>query len=290
MEMSQRKRFWFVLFSVILVAAVVILAGGVSSLDVGYRGRPLPDMRSEAEQPEAQPPRLAIDEAVLRVLLTVAAVLLPFAVIYYIVSPEARRSLLQYIIALLIVLLPFYFLQSAPLEIVETEETVPAPQEAPQDLPPAPEVAPAPSPSNWWVVVATIGAALLLAAFLVVLGWSIWRHRQRPPTSLDRLAQEAQDAVEAIEAGADLRDTVTRCYFEMMQILKEERGIQRQRGMTPREFEAQLEGLGIPTAQVRRLTRLFEQVRYGDKRLGQREERQAVVSLTAIARFCRSAS
>jgi hypothetical protein len=59
--------------------------------------------------------------------------------------------------------------------------------------------------------------------------------------------------------------------------------------MTPREFEMRLEEAGIPTTQVRRLTRLFEEVRYGDKRLGEQEERQAIVSLTSIVRFCRSA-
>jgi Flp pilus assembly protein TadB len=139
-------------------------------------------------------------------------------------------------------------------------------------------------------VVATVVVALVGAALIAAVARAIWRRRQRPSTSLDQLAEQAQDAIDAIEAGADLKDTVTRCYFEMVQVLREERGIQRQRAMTPREFEARLEEAGIPTAQVRRLTRLFEEVRYGDKSLGDEEERQAVISLTSIVRFCRSAS
>jgi hypothetical protein len=290
MEMSKRKRLWFILFSVLAVAAIVILASGLSALELDREGEPLPRVPMEEERLETPLPSARLVGQVLQVLLVVAAALLPFSIIYYVVSPEARKRLFRDLIAILSVLLPLYFLSRARSVEIETLSEVQVLQGTPQPLPPAPDVTFTPEPTQWLMLIANVGIALLAAALLVGLGWAVWRRRRRAPTSLDKLAEEAQHAVEAIEAGADLRDTVTRCYVEMMKVLKEERGIRRQQAMTPREFEQRLEELGIPTTQVRRLTRLFEEVRYGDKHLGQKEERQAIVSLTSIVRFCRGAS
>ena len=287
---SKRKRFWVILFSGIALVAVVVLASGLPSLDLDYERRPLPQLPRAEEREGAPPPSSPIAEYVFRVLFTVAGALLPFAIIIYLVSPEARKRLLRDFIALLIVLLPLYLLSRAQPGTLESIGDVQVPQAAPEDLPPAPDVALEPRPQQWLTLVVTIGIALLAAALLVGVGWMIWRRRQRPSPSLDKLAQGAQDAIDAIEDGADLKGTISRCYFEMMQALKEQRGIQRERAMTPREFEAELEGLGVPTTQVRRLTRLFEAVRYGDKHLGEEEERQAIISLTSVVRFCRGSS
>ena len=73
-----------------------------------------------------------------------------------------------------------------------------------------------------------------------------------------------------------------RCYYDMVRVLNEERGITRPRAMTPREFEERLRELGIPDEPVRRLTRLFEEVRYGAKTPGESEEEQAIFCLNAI--------
>lgn len=290
-DVNKRKRLWIILFSGLAGVAVIVLASGLSGLDMTYEGRQLPQMpRGEEQQTGEAPPPSPILEVAFRVLFTVAGALLPFAILLYLISPQVRKRVLRDLIALLIVMIPLYLLWRFQPEAAETLGDVQVPQPVPQDIPPTPDVAYTPEPRQWLILAATIAVALLLAALLVGLGWYIWRRRQRPSPSLDRLAQEAQEAIDAIEAGADLKDTVTKCYFEMMQVLKEQRGVQRQRAMTPREFEAELEGLGVPTTQVRRLTRLFEAVRYGDKQLGEQEERQAVISLTSIVRSCRSTS
>ncbi len=288
--MTQRKRLWFALFSLVAIVAIVILAGGVSTLDLEHHRRQLPNVSEEEDLPNRPLPMVRIVSLLFRVLFAVSGALLPFAIIYYLVSPEARKQVLRNLLIVLGFLLPLYLMSRARSEIPEIIDETPVPPPASSEIPLGPELSFAPTPSQWLVVAANIGGALLLAALLVGLAWAVWRRKRRPSDSLDKLAQEAQQAIDAIETGADLKDTVTRCYFEMMQVLKEERGLRRQRAMTPREFERRLEEVGIPTTQVRRLTRLFEQVRYGDKRLGQQEERQAVVSLTSIVRFCRSAS
>ena len=48
-----------------------------------------------------------------------------------------------------------------------------------------------------------------------------------------------------------MRNTVMRCYFEMVRVLDEQRGIRRQMDMTPREFEKRLEDTGLPGEHVR---------------------------------------
>ena len=148
-----------------------------------------------------------------------------------------------------------------------------------------------PADPPWWTAwVMAIGLALLVSAVLVIPGWLIWRSRQTPTDSLQQLAREAQGALDALKGGADLRDTVMRCYFEMSRVVSEEWGIRRERAMTPREFEVRLGELGLPEQHVAQLTRLFEGVRYGSKETGEREADQAVASLSAIVDACRSAA
>jgi hypothetical protein len=77
-----------------------------------------------------------------------------------------------------------------------------------------------------------------------------------------------------------------RCYFEMNRILGQQRGLSRSVTMTPREFEQELRGAGLPEADVEQLTRLFESVRYGARIPDKQQERQAVACLTAIAESC----
>ena len=137
---------------------------------------------------------------------------------------------------------------------------------------------------------ASLGVALLLTVLVVGIAWSVWRRNRRSQHPLERLAQEAQSALDALWAGGDLRNVVIRCYLEMSRVVSEQRGIQRGPAMTPREFEHYLEEKGLPGEPVRQLTRLFEEVRYGTTLPDENAKHQAVASLTAIAEVCRSAA
>jgi hypothetical protein len=104
-----------------------------------------------------------------------------------------------------------------------------------------------------------------------------------------RLGDEAQEAADAIQSGENIRDTVIRCYIQMTQVLAKERNVRREEAMTPHEFEQiLLTKMKLPENSVRRLTSLFEAVRYGDYHPGKREELEAIDSLTAIASACKS--
>jgi hypothetical protein len=121
-----------------------------------------------------------------------------------------------------------------------------------------------PDPPSWLTLTTILVGSLLAAVIIVAI---IWRLRQlaTPPsaTALEQLAEEAQNAMVALESGGDVSQTILRCYREMSRVLKQEKGIARESTMTPREFERRLIEWGLPQDSVRTLTRLFEQVRYG---------------------------
>jgi hypothetical protein len=102
------------------------------------------------------------------------------------------------------------------------------------------------------------------------------------------MSQEAQAAVEALEAGGDFQDVVLRCYARMSQVLAEQRGVFRQSAMTTHEFERVLIKLGFPSEPVRTLTHLFEEVRYGSIQQGESGTQMAISSLNAIISYCKS--
>jgi hypothetical protein len=216
-----------------------------------------------------------------------AVLLLPFAIIYVIISPEARKRVLRGLGLLLWFIALFLVMRARP-EIFEELQMelggAPVPSDADLDL--LEFVADYPP---WVVPLATVGLAVLAAAALVGVAWVIWRRSHPPAGPLERLAREAQDAIDALQAGADVKDTVMRCYFEMGRVLSEQRGVRRAETMTPREFEDRLRGVGLPEAHIEQLTRLFEGVRYGARVPDKEEERQAVDCLTAVVEACRSA-
>ena len=66
---------------------------------------------------------------------------------------------------------------------------------------------------------------------------------------------EAQAAIDDLESGVDLRNVILRCYCQMEDALKKQKGLKRHKGMTPREFETSLSGFGIPEQPLIILTR-----------------------------------
>ncbi len=128
---------------------------------------------------------------------------------------------------------------------------------------------------------------LILAASL--LGLSLWLlfHPARA-TNMDRLALQATWALEALKRGADFKNVIVKCYWEMGQVLKEEQGIEMKSAMTVREFELLLESRGVPHVPVHQLTQLFEAVRYGHQAISAENERLAIDALTEIDRYSRA--
>ena len=279
--MRRATRLQALLALSITVAAMMLLSAGISGLDL-RPGQPFSLARHELANVGRSGAGSETLMTFIRVALVTAGLLLPVALVYLIVSPKARKRLLRDLVTLLLFFAVYYLLFSArsdaPVEEGRTAITLPQTQA----LPAAPAAEFVAAPPQWLVSVASISLALLLAALSVGTVVLILRRRRPSKSPLAQLARDAQGAMDALQAGADLRNTVIRCYRDMSLTLNQQRGIRRHPAMTPREFEHHLRDVGLPGGYVTQITRLFEDVRYGTKVPGQPEERQALLCLRAI--------
>jgi hypothetical protein len=216
---------------------------------------------------------------------------IPILLIYAIFSQEGRRQLISGVMMIVLVLAACAIFNSMMQQqgVREVEEQpVAATQEPTEQAAGEPTDVFTANTPEWMVLAASVAVALLLGGVVLGVAWVLWR-RAHPlePDAPDALAEQALDALDALRAGGDLQETVLRCYREMSQVVRQERGLQRSADMTPREFEQALQSRGMPGDAVRQLTRLFEQARYGHQRLGIDAEQQAIASLDAIVVACR---
>jgi hypothetical protein len=200
-------------------------------------------------------------------------------IIYAIVSPHYRRRIL---FVLLLVILAFYAVNRIILEqangVAEEAESTAFDfgnmESASSALPEPPAFVA--DPPDWisWIFIG--GAALLL----VGVGYYIWEKRRQPdPQRL--FVQEAEQALQELDAGGDLKDVVMRCYAQMEEVMRQQ-DVARKESMTPREFQRQLAKAGFRDEHISRLVRLFEEVRYGGQSANGRYEREARDCLSAI--------
>ena len=298
--MSRRMRTFILLAFGIVLVAMLLLSAGLSQLELLPGESSSRTAEAESESMGGVPPEL--DEALrtaFRIFAAIIVVGLPLVIITSLLTPEARKNLLKVMVPVVLFGLLLYVafrassnleeqLQPTPTAVAGTPQPTPVPEELAEATTEGTGEIEAAAP-EWLIWGAIVALALILALVLVGVARFLLRYRTKRPSPLAELAEQAEDAAEAIRAGADLRDTVMLCYYRMSQTLQEQRGIWRERAMTPREFETYLARSGIPAEHVRRLTRLFEKVRYGAKTIGTEDERQALSSLGAIVEFCRSA-
>lgn len=292
--MTGQRRYRVLLVSGLAIVAIVLLAAGLPDLQF-MPGRSLPGRGGPAEGQEPAFRALPTTERpglVFLIVGLVAILLLPFAIVQLIRSPELRKKVRRDLV-LLILFFALWLALYAPQEVLEGSPTgsSPGPLAEANTLPAVESMLDSTANAPQWLIPLTTWAlAVLVTAGLFGVVWFFWRRSHPVASPLEGLAQEAQDALAALEAGADLRDTVMRCYFEMSRVLRERRGIRRAAATTPREFEKQLRQAGLPQTHVERLTTLFERVRYGARIPDEGEERQAVDCLTAIVEVCKGSS
>ena len=135
-------------------------------------------------------------------------------------------------------------------------------------------------------------ALVLFVLFVIFVAWRVWvfvkqfalpKLNEKP---LEELAKIARSSLHDLSQGGDTTDVIMKCYFRMSSVVSDKRHLQRKDSMTPSEFAARLEQAGLPGDAVRRLTSLFENVRYGGRRSGQQEVNEAVACLTSILSYC----
>jgi cbb3-type cytochrome oxidase subunit 3 len=280
-----------ILFASIVIAcsAILLLAGGLSRLTL-QPGKELPN---DMSFPESNPSINfgAFGESVFnifRFLYLVAWILFPVALIYLLLTKEGRKRLLKELLRVIpfviLFLLAAQYLRSMIGGLALGNEAGRNPGEMPQGLYPGPQETFIPSTPPWSIWIASFALAVLIVAIIGLVAWLFWRRRKKR-VPLSRIAEEAQTALDAIESGGDLRNIVIRCYYDMVQVLNEFRGIRRGADMTPHEFQQRLEEKGFPREPVRALTALFEEVRYGQVTPGKLDEQRAISSLTSIVNY-----
>lgn len=132
-----------------------------------------------------------------------------------------------------------------------------------------------------WLVIIGLGLGMSLSTIKIV------KQRLDQTHIEDELLQGAENAVNSLKAGMDLRSVIMGCYFQMTRSLQEEQGIERDFTMTVREFEHRLGDMGFPTVPVHQLTSLFERARYGNQPMRNNDEEIAIECLNEIIKFFR---
>lgn len=287
--MSTAKRNALLLLSVAGICSL-LLAMGLPNL-VLAPGEPFSLERSSAEEGEGNvaPSNNDLLLWMFRGIFALALVLLPAYFFYALLTAEGRRRLLADLAVIVILFLIAWYFDEHPLDVgSRPQESVvgnPINLEDELSFPVAHFSA---EPPSWLPLpIILIVSALAVAVALAAIRFFRQRAHMRD-FSLAQLAETAQNTIASLQAGEDFTDVAIRCYREMSRVVREKRGLARETAMTPREFEAQLVGSGLPRESVETLTRIFEQVRYGRVSLGDREERLAVTCLTDIANACRT--
>lgn len=292
--MFSRQKYFIITLAALALVGLVILASGIATLDL--RSSPL-YLLPEVDRVTRMPAPVEVPDETsnyLAILSLVFLVILPISLLYLLISPEARRRfLLQLIQAGVIVL--FVYLLSQNLGKLFSRFNLGFSNNLKDELesgglevrflePFKPQ-----SPV-WLTELLSFGLAVGFVYFLFWLWRRLQRSEDRLLTPAEKLVQSAQSALRRIDAGQNLRDVVLRCYYEMTQTVAEKRHLTRPENVTPHEFINSLEGIGLPAEQVRRLTDLFEMVRYGHKIPGTTERVEAVACLNAIVKHLGSES
>lgn len=289
MSVTYRRRLLVLLGLAVLL--MTILAFGLPTLQ--FRSGDALPLRSPDQTPAAggslgDAPWLIM---ILRGILALGIILLPVYILISMLTPEGRRRLLAEIILVVVLLLVASWLAERQRPPGETEQDL----EAQLSMPELPEgeagvqAAPVfePQTQPWMLTATVLGVAGLVAVIAYFLLRNYLRRRSVVRTSYTEMADHAQEALTAIEAGVEFSDVVIRYYAQMSQALQTERGIKRPQAMTPFEFEQELLARGFPARPVHLLTQLFEQVRYGRQKVSERDQRAASESLIEILMFCR---
>jgi hypothetical protein len=278
--MTGRKKLTLLLSIAIAVLAIVLLAAGIADLELARS-----TFRSIAPE-EGGPDAVQSIEDIFDEPVSAANVIFSFvllvalliSIVHFILSPEARRRVIQRFLRLFFIIFAIYVISTRLGRRLNPEQEAPEGGDRGEFLIlPAEEIAANLPP---WV---SFAVSLTLAALVILVGWLLWRRSQRKPDALELLTGEAQAALQELRSGADFKNTIIHCYYQMCAIMDRERGIHRQENMTAREFEEHLTQLGLPVEPVTQLTRLFEKARYSSNTPDHQDERAAWDCLSAIA-------
>ncbi len=221
-------------------------------------------------------------------LIVLILLVLLVVLIGLLLSPEARKRMFLLLIRVAFTFWAIYFLfknygeelfgfnfQRPAGNALSDEEVVPMPLFEPPQV----------SPVFSYLISFAFALIFLAVIWLLYRGWQRYAalHRTQP---LDEIARIARSSLNDLSSGRNSSDVIINCYLRMSDVVSHRRQLQRESAMTPHEFAMRLEQAGLPGDAVTRLTRLFEGVRYGDRKSGPRDVNEAVSCLKTILHYC----
>ena len=293
--MEDRKQLLTVATAVIAIAALVILGTSLNQLKLDP-GLPFMDLWAFLVKELAggfatggvtEGVDVGIGKTIVeivRIVYTIALICFPIAILLVLTSKESRKRFIRTFLLLLLltIVLSRYVMNTQIPEdeiLLDSGATMPEPSAMELETTITEEFE---SNVPRWVVLA-ISTVVVLT--LVMIGYVLYRifvpgHKQVAPFS--EIAEQAQAALDAVQHGADYKNIILQCYAEMLRIVRKQRGLTRNSGVTASEFIATLVKMGYPESAVKQLTRLFEDARYGSKKHSPGEEQIAINSLQNI--------
>ena len=200
-------------------------------------------------------------------------------------SPEMRKRLLRIFIRVAATFWALYFLikrgiigpnffgngQAPP----SSDPVVPVPAFEPPQV----------SPTVSYLISFAFALILLVLIWILYRGWQryISLNTRKP---LAEIAKIARSSLSDLSSGRNSSDVIINCYLRMSDVVSDKRKLYRTTAMTPHEFALHLEQAGLPADAVKRLTRLFEGVRYGARKSGPQDINEAVSCLKTILHYC----
>jgi hypothetical protein len=286
-----QDKHWVLFISVLALGALAVLATGLR--DVSF-SEAQPFGWREAQRAEVHPPgpveSLQGMKLQPQILLWVSLFLL-VVLIGVLLSPEMRKRFIRLFIRMAFTYWALYFfLTRYGDSIASLGQALNAagngePASGGEVLPPP--VFEPPQETAW--ISYLVGLLfILLLAFLAWRFSRFWREYaiRAGSKSLDEIAKIARSSLRELSSGRESTDVIMNCYFRMSDVVADKRKLQRGTAMTPAEFAIRLEHAGLPGEAVKKLTRLFESVRYGGRRGGPTEVNEAVACLTTILHYC----
>jgi len=284
------KRIWVIVLSVLALGALTVLAVGLR--DVSFRGA---QAFGRDEAGATRSPPFNLIDSVLAIppqkqLVVWVLFVLMFVLIGMVLSPELRKRLIRMAIRVAVTYWALYILFTRYRDVLA--RIILNPNSAEGDSASAsnaalpPEFAP-PQTVSLASYLVSFGIVLLLILF-ARKAYEFWKelNASSAVSPLQKIARIARSSLGDLSAGRDSTDVIMNCYYRMSDVVSEKRRLDRGAAVTPNEFAVTLEQAGLPGDAVRRLTRLFESARYGDRRSNAAAVNEAVACLTTIIQHC----
>lgn len=285
------KKPWVLLLAILALGALTVLSVSLRSVSFDT---PQPIGREEAEpfSRSTLPVFRPVSEEVAQSRILVWVVLgILLVLIGIMLSKEARQRMIRIIIRIAFTAWALYFLFKRYPELFSflnflQNQNAATKQNDDALTEIAPPVFTPPQETSFLSYLVSL-LIVLVALFLV---WKLYRAwmdlNSGGARSLHEIAKVARKSLRDLSDGRESTDVILSCYFRMSDVVADKKKLQRESAMTPGEFAQRLEQSGLPGDAVRRLTRLFESVRYGNQKTGPKETNEAVACLTTILQYC----